>query len=161
MTPRALARTSAARTLAAVALTGLLASGCSLVGEDEGSVFGIEPGQCFLAPEDVEAQIGDLDGVDCDEEHDQESYAVVGWESDDPEDDEDAYPGDAALARFADGACAAAFGDYVGVDYLDSDLFFTYLAPSPRSWQEEDRQVICFVTAAGRPLTGSVKGTEK
>lgn len=147
---------------AAVAAVLLLAvPGCSVFGDDDerSSVFSVEAGQCFLAPEEVEAQIADLDEVDCGEPHDHEAYAVVTYEDGDPEIPDDEYPGDEALTNFADGTCAQRFGEYVGVDYLDSDLFFTYLLPSPRSWQEEDRKVICLVTSAGNQLQGSVKGT--
>lgn len=142
-------------------LAGILGACSAIGGDSDGSVFGIEPGQCFLAPEAVEAQISDLDAVKCTEPHHQESYAVVPYESADADAEQGEYPGDEALARFAEGACAAAFGGYVGVDYLDSSLFFTYLAPSPRSWQEKDRSVICFATAAGRPLEKSVRGSER
>ena len=50
---------------------------------------------------------------------------------------------------------------YVGIDYLDSDLFFTYLVPSPRSWEQDDRQVLCMITTAGEPLRGSVKDSKR
>ncbi|HTW17558.1 MAG TPA: septum formation family protein [Nocardioides sp.] len=141
----------------------LLALGaCSGDDEKEGSVFSIEPGQCFLAPEEVEAQISDLEQVDCQDEHDHEAYAVIRYKAPGAEEASDEFPGDEALTKFADGSCAADFGDYVGVDYLDSSLFFTYLLPSPRSWQEDDRSVVCLVTSAGgEPLTGSAKGTEQ
>ena len=50
----------------------------------------------------------------------------------------------------------------MGVDYRDSELFFTYLLPSPRSWeQDEDRTTLCFVTTTdGAQLTQSVEGTK-
>jgi hypothetical protein len=145
---------------AAVLVALVLAlTGCSGDDAEESSVFSIEPGQCFQAPDEPEAQIADLDRVDCAEPHDHESYAVVPFRPPGEEEAGDEYPGDEALTNFADGACAQEFREYVGVDYLDSELFFTYLAPSPRSWQEDDRSVICLVTAAGRQLEGSVEGT--
>lgn len=156
-------RTSAA----SVGISGLLLvalSGCSVFGSDDdepASVFSVKPGQCFLAPEEVEAQISDLDEVDCGKAHDHEAYAVVPYKSGDPEATGDEFPGDDALNAFANGACAQSFGAYVGVDYPDSELFFTYLLPSPRSWQENDRDVVCLITNAGTQLQGSVKGTKK
>lgn len=148
----------------AVLVVGLLvsATGCSVLGGDDdeaASVFSVEPGQCFLAPEEVEAQIADLDEVPCADPHDHEAYAVVPYES--GEEGSDEFPGDEALNAFANGACAQSFGAYVGVDYPDSDLFFTYLLPSPRSWQENDRDVVCLITNAGTQLQGSVKGTKQ
>ena len=47
-----------------------------------------------------------------------------------------------------------------GVSYLNSSLYFTFLIPSARGWQEsDDRTVICFVTTTGEELSSSVKGT--
>lgn len=148
--------------LLAVALLAPLLSGCSLFGDDEpeGSVFAIAPGECFMAPAEVTAQISTLDEVDCGEPHDQEAYAVVAYVNPDPEASSDTFPGDDVLTSFADGACAQSFTEYVGVDYLDSSLFYTYLLPSPRSWQEKDRNVVCFVIDSGRPMTGTVAGTK-
>ncbi|GAB2460525.1 septum formation family protein [Jatrophihabitans fulvus] len=72
------------------------------------------------------------------------------------------YPGASVLKKFADGACAQAYGPYVGVDYLESDFFYTYLLPSARSWEQSgDRKVICFVTTTGGTLKSSVKGSKR
>ena len=52
----------------------------------------------------------------------------------------------------------AEFQDYVGISYLDSSLFFTYLMPSARGWEQDtDRSVVCFVTTTGAELTASAK----
>lgn len=156
-------RRGAPRALAVLVALPLL-GGCGLFGgDDEGegvSVFSIEPGQCFEGQGEVKAQLSELTEVDCGEEHAQEAYAVVEYTSD-GEKPGDTFPGDDALAKFADGACAGEFGTYVGVDYLDSKLFYTYLLPSARSWEDEDRNVICFVTSAGEPLQGSTKGSKR
>lgn len=159
-----LARRLAAAT-AVVACAPML-GGCGflgLFGDDDGdgvSVFSIEPGQCFEGQTEVKAQLSELTEVDCDEEHAQESYAVVEYQDSGGE-TPDTYPGDDALTKFAEGACAGAYGEYVGVDYLDSELFYTYLVPSARSWEDDDRSTICFVTTAGEPLTGSVEGSKR
>ena len=74
---------------------------------------------------------------------------------------DDVYPGEEALTLFADGTCAKEFGSFVGIDYLDSQkYFFTYLLPSPRSW-EEDHNVLCIITGDGKALTGTAKGDKK
>jgi hypothetical protein len=154
-----------ATTLVAVALTLPLVSGCSYFGRGDDSskgvsVFDIKVGQCFEAQSEVKAQLSELTELDCAEDHAQESYAIVPYTGDGG-DAADVYPGDDALAKFADGACAGEYGAYVGVDYLDSKLFYTYLLPSARSWEDDDRSVICFVTTAGEPLQGSVKGSKR
>lgn len=135
----------------------LLLAGCSSDDKAEGtSVMDVKVGQCFAAPGKIEDQIKDVQRVDCGKPHAQEAYATPAYDGSGKSDD--SFPGDDALDKFAEGACAESFGGYVGVDYLDSSLFFTYLAPSARSWQQDDRTVLCFVTTTGSPLVGSVKG---
>lgn len=156
--PRTKHLTKCARTVAIIGTLAMALSGCSLFGGADDGVFAIEPGQCFAAPAETTAQIADLEELDCAEPHDMESYAVVTYTGLGAE--EGTFPGDEALKNFAEGTCAREFTDYVGVSYLDSDLFFTYLLPSARSWQDEDREVLCFVIDSGRPMTGSVKGAK-
>ena len=139
-----------------------LLGGCGLFGEDDSegvSVFAIRPGMCFEGQTDVKAQLSKLTEIGCDQDHAQESYAVIGYHESDGS-TPDVYPGDDALTKFAEGACAGAYRTYVGVDYLDSKLFYTYLLPSARSWEDDDRSVVCFVTSTGQPLQGSAKGSK-
>lgn len=144
---------------ALLAATTLLLAGCGWFGDDDAdgtSVFEVKPGMCFRALEQVEAQVDDLDQVPCGDAHALEAYAVVPYDK-----EGSTFPGEDELTAFADGHCAQEFRDYVGVDYLDSDLFFTYLLPSPRSWEDDDRDVLCVITTAGEPLTASVEGSER
>lgn len=136
--------------------------GCGLFGgdDDSTSVFSIEPGQCFEGQTKVKAQISDIKRLDCADEHALEAYAVIDYE-DATGATTDTFPGDEVLTKFAQGACAGDFRRYVGVDYLDSSLFYTYLVPSARSWEDDDRNVICFATTTGEPMQGSVKGTKR
>jgi hypothetical protein len=155
-------RTSVTRLLT-IAGVGLLA-GCSLFGGDDRgtavSVVEVEVGECFRAPDEVATELTEIDRVDCDEPHEQEAYANVPVADADGRQPE-TYPGDAALKDFADGACAERFADYVGVDYRDSSLYFTYLLPTARGWETEDRSVTCFITTTGEQLTESVQGSER
>lgn len=146
--------------LAAAALT----SGCSVFDRgdktDGVSVFDVEVGQCFRVPADITVELTTLPSVPCTTEHEQEAYARVPYTDPGTDTTPDDFPGDAALKSFADGACAAEYADYVGIDYRDSTLYFTYLVPSARGWeQNDDRTVLCFVTTTGEKLTASVKGT--
>lgn len=138
-------------------------TGCGLFDDDDPaeptSVFDVGPGTCLKGPTVVEADLTEVDAVPCEESHTQEAYAVAEYVAPIGADG-DAYPGEEALTDFADRACAEEFEAYVGVSYLDSELFFTYLLPSPQSWEEGDRDVLCVATDAGRPLEGSVKGSE-
>jgi hypothetical protein len=122
------------------------------------SVFGVKAGECFLPPQKIQAELTKLNKVACTRAHTQEAYAVVGYKAAGSTATTD-FPGDAALKTFADGTCAQRFAGYVGRDYQDSSLFFTYLLPSARGWQQgHDRKVICFVTTTGKLLRRSVKG---
>lgn len=135
-------------------------AGCSFLGIGGGdttgtSVFSVKTGECFLTPTAVKTQLGKIERIDCSKPHGSEAYALPHY----PAGHQANYPGDDAITKFSQAACAQAFQGYVGVSYLDSSLFDTFLAPSPRSWQDDDRTVICFVTDAGKQMTGSVKGS--
>ncbi|HEY2811878.1 MAG TPA: septum formation family protein [Acidimicrobiales bacterium] len=120
------------------------------------SVFDLRVGDCFTPSKDVKAEIESVHVVPCKDSHTQESFALVQY------DKGDTYPGDSELGNFADGACLARYQDYVGVNYLDSKLFYTYLLPSARSWNDgKDRKVVCIITTTGDSLTSSVKGSQR
>ena len=123
-------------------------------------MFSVEIGDCFAAPAKVQAELSTMTKVECTRAHAQEAYASVAFEQKQGQ-TSSGYPGPELLTNFAQGACAQEFAHYVGTDYRDSSLFFTYLLPSARSWEQgKDRKVTCFITAAGEPLTGSAKGTK-
>ncbi len=153
-------------TVLATVLLSVLLSGCSLFdrGDDTTAstpVTEVQVGQCLAAPTKEEALISEVEAVPCDTPHGQEAYDSITFEAADPGQSDDLYPGEDALTEFADGACAGAFGTYVGIDYLDSTYFFTYLLPSPRSWESGDHDVLCLATSSQGPLTGSLKGAGK
>lgn len=161
----------ALRAATTVTVAGALLAGCSLFGGGSGSttsasVFSVRVGQCFQAPSKVQAELSSLKRTPCTSPHTREAYAVVAFAPTDAAGTAgstaaSAYPGSDALSTFAKGACAQRFRSYVGIDYLDSSLFFTYLFPSVRSWeQDDDRKIICFVTTTGNKLTKSVKGSK-
>jgi hypothetical protein len=120
------------------------------------SVFDVQAGDCVVPPTDVKAELENVRVVPCKDPHTQEAFAVEKY------DKGDAYPGDQALTAFADGICLERYQAYVGVAYQDSTMFYTYLLPSARSWNEgKDRKVICLVTTTGAQLTASVKDSKK
>lgn len=120
------------------------------------SVFELTVGDCIVPPQEVKAELGTVRVVPCKDEHTQEAFAV------EPYTDGDAYPGDQALTAFADGVCLEKYQGYVGIAYQDSKLFYTYLLPSARSWNDEkDRKVVCIITTTGDQLTASVKDSKK
>jgi hypothetical protein len=152
-----------------VAVVALIVSlgGCSWFGgggkdkTSSESVFSVKVGDCFVAPADVKAELSSLTSTPCTEPHTQEAYASVPYQANATASTTSAFPGNDVLSTFAQGVCAQRYAAYVGVDYLDSKLFFTYLLPSARSWeQNNDRNVLCFVTTTGAKLTSSVKGSK-
>ncbi len=160
------ARTRGVAGLAVIAVLGSM-TGCSWFGSSSKSdpkatsVFDVKAGQCFVAPKAVKTELADLSRIACTQPHTQESYDILKYANVDGT-DPSVYPGSDLLGKFAQGKCAQSFGSYVGVSYLDSSLFFTYLFPSARGWeQDHDRNVICFVTTTGAQLTASVKGSKK
>ena len=127
-----------------------------MVSAGDVSVFDLQAGDCIVPPSDVQAELETVRVVPCSDAHTQEAFAV------EPYTKGDAYPGDQALTTFADGACLGDYQDYVGVAYQDSKLFYTYLLPSARSWNEgKDNKIVCIITTTGEQLTASVKGSKK
>ena len=153
----------------------LLVSGCTAARSAPRpvSVFAVKPGECFSAPTTVKVQVAKLTTIPCTKAHTEEAYAVVSYKaattSSGPPIAVNSgvtltsnYPGEDVLTTFAQGACAQRYAGYVGVDYLDSSLFFTYLLPSARSWEQVlDHNVICFVTTTGAQLTESVRNSKR
>lgn len=157
----------AATAVAVLTLAALSAcSGSS--GSSSESVFDVKPGQCFTAPGSVKAELSKVSHVGCTKAHTQEAYAVVEFRpsaaavASGAPSSTSTFPGGDVLTTFAKGACAQRFTSYVGIDYLDSSLFFTYLVPSARSWeQNDDHTILCFITTTGQQLTASVKNSKR
>ena len=153
--------------LAAFLLIG--ATGCGWFGGKKStgkseSVYDVKPGQCFTAPGDVKTELASLNRVSWSAAHTQEAYAIVSYApagSASTSTSTSTYPSSDVLTNFAQGGCAQKFQSYVGINYLDSSYFFTFLLPSARGWeQDNDRNVICFVTTTGATLTASVKNAK-
>jgi hypothetical protein len=159
-------------------LAGLIIVACSddsAQRDDDGSisepgdvsVFDLRIGDCVETGEELEVDVASLRGVPCAQTHTHEVFGVVDLESVASDDDDRfadgaAYPGEGPLEDEAKRVCVDEFASYVGVDYADSSLFFTYLVPSVRSWQEDDdRDVVCLAMRSGEPMQGSVRGSEE
>lgn len=72
------------------------------------------------------------------------------------------YPGDSAINKAADRACAPVFGTYVGKARDQSELYLDWWTPSKEAWDDGDHRVLC---AAFGPddnkLTGTVKNSHR
>ncbi|MBN4047572.1 septum formation family protein [Acidimicrobiaceae bacterium AH-315-P05] len=102
-----------------------------------GNVFAIEVGQCFNDPDNFE-EVSDVEMVDCSDPHDNEAYHVYDMTQDD-------FPGDAAVQDLAQIECVARFDAYVGSDYATSSLDIGAFFPTNETWDQNDREVICFL----------------
>lgn len=147
---RVLALTASA---AALAMT---MSACSLLSfGPRTSAFSMKVGQCVQLP--TGDNITDLETTDCSTLHDAEVFHLT-------QVTEDERPSDSELEDMGGDACLAAFEGYVGVPYEESELDYTILYPSPGSWEQGDREIICFIISGEGTdvqLSGSMKGSNK
>lgn len=110
-------------------------------------LFDFEVGRCMN-----ESPTGDFDEAACDDPHDYQIYHVFDVA------DAAAYPGTAAIDLEAEPACIAAFEPFIGKSYATSIYYVTLLKPSPESWDNGDREVVCLVTAEAGQLTEDLAG---
>ena len=147
---RALALTASALTLA------LTTSACSLLSfGPRTSAFSMKVGQCVQLP--TGENITDLETTDCSALHDAEVFHLT-------QVTEDERPSDSELEDMGGDACLAAFEGYVGIPSEESELDYTILYPSPGSWEEGDREIICFIISGDgtdAQLSGSMRGANK
>lgn len=123
------------------------------------SVTDLRPGDCFNTSADEE-EISDVDGVPCDESHEYEVYVVQDREG-------DTYPTDAEFDAIFDSICVSAFDAYVGADYATSVIYAGVITPSEGSWDDGDREYVCYLyepvdpndpASASVELTSSLEG---
>ena len=147
---RVLALTASA---AALAMT---MSACSLLSfGPRTSAFSMKVGQCVQLP--TGDNITDLETTDCSTLHDAEVFHLT-------QVTEDERPSDSELEDMGGDACLAAVEGYGGVPYEESELDYTILYPSPGSWEQGDREIICFIISGEGTdvqLSGSMKGSNK
>lgn len=118
----------------------------------QGNVFSLSEGDCFNDPDNL-SDVSDVEIVDCGGSHDNEVYATY----DMPDGD---FPGRSAVQNDAAENCVATFDPYVGIDFLTSSLDISALTPTDESWNQGDREVVCFLfDLNGAQLTTSARGT--
>lgn len=157
-------RVAAAAALSCTTLVAL--GGCSLLGgadeperDESGDVteasdadaFSIRVGDCLETMDWGAEGFSTVPVIPCAEEHESEIYAAV----DLPDGD---YPGDDSVATQADDYCYSEFEGFVGVAWEDSDFDYGYLSPSPESWEQGDREVLCMIMDPAGLTTGTLSG---
>lgn len=119
----------------------------------------LEPGDCFNEYRyrdraNVLQQITTT--VDCDRPHDKEMYHVAVH----PAAEDAPYRGKDELDRFARDECLDMFEEFVGEEYVLSQLEIGIFQPSYETWisEERDRDIGCYIYpyAADRRLQGSM-----
>jgi hypothetical protein len=114
--------------------------------------FQIRLGDCFDDPDAYADEFSSLPGVPCAEPHDNEAYAVFDLTM-------SSYP-DYDIAEISESSCIERFPGYVGRDYETSALDVVTMYPSPESWAQGDREVVCAVyDMSGEKLVASVRNS--
>lgn len=123
-------------------------------GETE-NVFDVGLGDC-ISSFNAEEQIEELTVIPCEEEHDQEVFAVFEV----PEGD-GSFPGSEAFQTQVESDCIAEFATFVGMDYNESALDIQWLEPTEESWDQGDRELVCTVYDPAGPVTGTLEGANR
>lgn len=124
----------------------------AIIGGGNMGAFDVRVGDCFDDVDTSNDEVSSVPGVPCSDPHDNEAYAVFDVEV-------ESYPGDDGMWELASGSCMEHFEGFVGTDYDSSSLDIFPIYPSPQSWKENDREVICSVfDMDAEKLVGSAKG---
>lgn len=134
------------RTISMIAVLSFVAAACG-----GGNVFDLSVGTCFNDEDLQETEVSEVPVVECAEPHDNEVYYLFDMA-------DGVFPGLDQVSDTALNGCVAAFEGYVGRDYQSSELVATFLAPSSGSWEQQDREVVCFLYQIDLDkLTGSMR----
>jgi hypothetical protein len=137
-----------------VAIDANLAIGALKDSEEGVEYTELRPGDCFERPGERFVRAV---RQDCNRPHDLEVFATV----DDPAPPGAPYPGQEILEREAAVACLPQFEAYVGVPFDQSELVFTRYVPTERSWRDDDRLLLCTLSAKEGQLQGPAKGSRR
>jgi len=119
--------------------------------DPDAAILALAVGTCFDPP--TTADDGDVRIVACDMPHQAEVFHVTRL----PDGD---LPSTSRLLDIAEQDCLGAFEPYVGRAYADSALDYGHYVPTPQTWVIGDREVVCWLVAAGRaPMVGSMRGS--
>lgn len=118
----------------------------------------LQPGSCIADAAAFTGQevrvITHATVVPCGQPHQAEVYARARLEGG----DRARFPGINRLRRQAQQLCRDRFRPFVGLPWTRSELEIAALWPSPRSWEQGDRLVVCAVFRLdGAPLTGTAR----
>jgi hypothetical protein len=167
----------------AIALMSLSLSACGrqsaeITAAKSISVFNLRPQDCLNPPKaNPNLAVSTVTVLPCTQPHVDEVYCVLPYNPAPPGSIQgcppkpprfagsltEDYPGEEALTNYANALCLNEFQPYVGSAYTGSSLYYTYLYPSPQSWDNSlrrDREIVCILHTVGAPLTRSAKGSK-
>lgn len=137
----------------------LALSGCGTIGTlfGKGNVLGVEAGDCFdegaMRTTLVTEEGTGVETVDCSDPHDFEVFHVE-------ELPKGAFPGEVEVGEASRRVCEGErFEAFVGAEYLESEIYSWALAPSATDWDESGhREIVCYLSAPGESVSGSLEG---
>lgn len=135
-----------------VVLAVIVIAGISWVASGNVNAKDVKVGACFTASADE--TISTIKTVNCSKTHDSEVFWTQNVSA-------DSYPSDDQWDSFAQQYCGPAFASYDGIDYNDSSLDINYYVPDSSSWDQGDRELVCFATDPNGGLTASIKGSNQ
>lgn len=119
---------------------------------DHEDVFSIDVGVCFDDENLEEEEVSSVPVRECNEPHDNEIYFAFDLpDGKFPKTDEPMYA-----------KCEEEFGNFIGVKYDDSIYDYDIMSPTKSSWEDNDREVLCFVYDSNdEKLEKSLKDAKK
>ncbi|PIE46890.1 MAG: hypothetical protein CSA42_06390 [Gammaproteobacteria bacterium] len=119
---------------------------------DHEDVFSLGVGVCFDDENLAEEEVSSVPVRDCNEPHDNEIYFAFNLpDGEYPTTDKHMYA-----------KCEEEFANFIGVKYNDSIYDYDIMSPTESSWEDNDREVLCFVyDDDGKKLEKSLKDAKK
>jgi hypothetical protein len=112
------------------------------------AVFGLRAGECVnSSPNGLSVTI-----LSCATPHEAEVFATFSLTG-------SSWPGDAAVQQQASSGCANRIAGYLNPQLLNAGLNQQYVYPNQDAWRAGVRTVVCEVSSASGPLSGSVRNS--
>lgn len=123
-------------------------------------VFSLHVGDCIDTTHESSdnGEFETVHVVSCDDPHDGELFYSHIMDGEPGAE----FPGDDVVGSEIERICMGeAFEDYVGVPYLESELWLSALFPIEGSWDNlDDREILCFIVTE-EFVTGSLEGSQR
>jgi hypothetical protein len=110
------------------------------------AIFGLRPGECINSG----ANTLNFTVVSCTIRHDAEVFATFRLPG-------TVWPGTSAVQQDAGNGCASRLDGYLNPALATADLTQEFVYPNETAWKANEHTVICEVSGASGPLTGSVR----